>query len=162
MCVNRRPSLHLLFSIVFLILILPLTIPAQTDRGSISGTVTDASGAIIQGARVELVSRATSLQRETVTNSAGIYDFPALPLGVYNIAITREGFKTFQLVDVELSVGQPRTMDVRLEVGAVSGSVQVIPAAEALNRSSAEVGGLVDKDQIKGIPISGRNWASPT
>src|SRR5215831_19787660 len=105
MCVNGRRSLYLLSSLVLLILILPLTTTAQTDRSAISGTVTDSSGAIIQGARVDLVAKATGLQRETVTNSVGIYDFPALPLGVYNLAITRGGFKTFELVDIELSVG---------------------------------------------------------
>src|SRR5215470_1394341 len=160
MCVNRRWSLRLLPSFVLLILSLPLTIMAQTDRGAISGTVTDASGAIVQGARAELVSQATGLQRETVTNSVGIYDLPTLPLGVYNLTISKEGFKTLELVNIELSVGQARTMDVRLDVGPVSGTVQVTSNAEPLNRSSAEVGGLVDKDQIKGIPISGRNWAS--
>src|SRR5215471_15025821 len=159
MCENFR-RLQLLACVVLTMIALPLSLAAQTDRGAISGTVTDPSGSIVQGARVELLSPATGLHRETVTNAAGIYDFPALPLGVYNITITKDGFKVFQLVNVELSVGQPRTMDVRLEIGAVSGTVQVIPSLEPLNRSSAELGGLVDKDQIKGIPISGRNWAS--
>src|SRR5215510_11205787 len=150
---------YLLLAVVSII-ILPVSLAAQTDRGAISGTVTDPSGSIVQGAQVDLLSPATSLHRETVTNAAGIYDFPALPLGVYNISISHEGFRSFQLVNVELSVGQPRTIDVRLEVGTVSGSVQVVASADPLNRSTAEVGGLVDADQIKGIPISGRDWAS--
>ena len=161
MCDNRaRLSLQLLLVIVSLMIILPQPVAAQVDRGSISGTVTDPAGMVIQGARVELVSVATSLHREGVTNAAGIYDFPALPFGTYNITITKEGFGIFQMLNVELSVGQPRTMDVRLEIGTVSGTVQVTPAMQPLNRSSAEVGGLVDAEQIKAMPISGRNWAS--
>ena len=89
MCKHRR--LHLLPPIALLIILLPLSLAAQVDRGSISGTVTDPSGSVVQGAQVELLSVATSLQRETVTNAAGIYDFPALALVVYNISITTEG-----------------------------------------------------------------------
>src|SRR6185369_8795001 len=58
------------------------------------------------------------------------------------------------------AVGQPRTLDARLEVGAISDAVQVTAALETLNRSSAEVGGLIETEEIKDIPISGRNWAS--
>src|SRR5215510_1230151 len=155
-----RFSMQLLLSIVCTTIFLPQQLAAQIDRGAISGTVTDPAGLVVQGARVELVSVATSLHREAVTNAAGIYDFPALAFGSYNITITKEGFGIFQMVNVELSVGQPRTMDVRLEIGTVSGTVQVTPAMQPLNRSSAEVGGLVDAEQIKAITISGRNWAS--
>src|SRR5215470_19351550 len=127
---GRHFRLLLLLPVVLLIITSPLSLVAQVDRGSISGTVTDPSGSLVQGAQVQLLSVATSLRRETVTNSAGIYDFPALPLGVYNLTITREGFKSYELVDIELSVGQPRTMDVRLEVGAISGLVQVVAPEE--------------------------------
>src|SRR5215510_6035611 len=114
MCDNHvRLSLQLLLAIVFLMIIWPQQVAAQIDRGSISGTVTDPAGSVVQGARVELVAVATSLHRDAVTNAAGIYDFPALPVGSYNITITKEGFGIFQMVNVEPSVGQPRTMDVR-------------------------------------------------
>ena len=159
MCKHGR-RFRLLPPIASLIIMLPLSLAAQVDRGSIGGTVTDPSGAVVEGARVELLSPATSLRRETVTNAAGIYGFPALPLGVYNISVTREGFAAFKMVNIALSVGQPRTIDMLLEVGTVSGSVEVTASLQPLNRSSAELGGLVDADQIKGIPISGRNWAS--
>src|SRR5215472_13360367 len=159
MCKHGR-RFRLLPPIASLIIMLPLSLAAQVDRGSIGGTVTDPSGAVVEGARVELLSPATSLRRETVTKAAGIYGFPALPLGVYNISVTREGFAAFKMVNIALSVGQPRTIDMLLEVGTVSGSVEVTASLQPLNRSSAELGGLVDADQIKGIPISGRNWAS--
>ena len=159
MCKHCR-RLYLLPPIALLIILLPLSLAAQVDRGSISGTVTDSSGSVIQGAQVELQSPATSLHRETVTNGAGIYDFQALPLGVYDVTISKGGFKSSRLVNVELAVGQPRTIDVQLEIGTVSAMVQITPSLQPLNRSSAELGGLVDAEQIKGVPISGRNWAS--
>jgi hypothetical protein len=150
----------LLISSVATIIIMALPAAAQVDRAAINGTVTDSSGAVIQGARVVLLAPATGLGRETVTNAAGIYDFPALPIGNYKIAISKDGFRTVEIPSIELTVGQPRTVDVRLEVGAISSTVQVTASVETLNRSSAEVGGSIDSTQIKEIPISGRNWAS--
>ena len=142
------------------IIIFTPTLDAQVNQSAISGTVSDSSGAAVQGARIELLSPLTGLHRDAVTDAAGIYHLPALPVGNYKITISREGFRTVEYPDVELSLGQPRTIDVRLEVGTISNAVQVTASVENLNRSSAELGGLVDADQIKGIPISGRNWAS--
>jgi len=139
---------------------LALPLAAQVDQVAISGTVTDSSGAAVQGAKVELLSPATGLRRETTTNTTGIYHLPALQIGNYKITVSKEGFKSVEFPNVELSVGQPRTIDVRLEIGTISTTVQVTATVEPLNRSSAEVGGLIETQQIKQIPISGRNWAS--
>jgi hypothetical protein len=156
---NHRSVLRLI-SIMSTIIVLALPAAAQVDRASINGTVADSSGAMVQGAKVVLLSPATGLHRETATNAAGIYDFSALPIGNYKIAVSKDGFKTVDIPNLELAVGQPRTVDVRLEVGAISNTVEVTAAVETLNRSSAEVGGTIDSTQIKQIPISGRNWAS--
>src|SRR5499427_2910258 len=161
MCDNRRESFLLpLLTVVATLILLCFPVYGQVDRGGISGTVTDTSGAMVQGARIELQSTETGLRRETVTNASGIYDLPTLPFGNYAITVSREGFKSVGINNVELSVGQPRTIDVRLEPGTVTVAVQVDAAKEPLNRTSAEVGGLVEAEQIKAIPISGRNWAS--
>src|SRR5215813_10672908 len=133
---------------------------AQVDQGAINGTITDASGAAVPGAKIEVVSPATGNHRETITGATGIYHLPALPIGNYKITVSKAGFKSVEFPNVELSVGQPRTIDVRLEVGTISGTVQVSSTIETLNRSSAEVGGLIESEQIKQIPVSGRNWAS--
>ena len=159
MCAQRRVAISLLSGVVT-IFILALPLVAQVDQAALSGAVSDASGAMVPGARIELLSSANGLHRETVTDAVGIYNFPALPIGSYKIAVSKEGFSTVEIPRVELSVGQPRTIDVRLEVGNISSAVQVATTVETLNRSSAEVGGLIDAEQIKAIPISGRNWAS--
>src|SRR5499426_420727 len=159
MATNRHFALRLV-PILSTIIMLALPLAAQVDQVAISGTVTDSSGAAVQGAKIELLSLATGLHRETTTNITGIYHLPALQIGNYKITVSKEGFKSVEFPNVELSVGQPRTIDVRLEVGTISTTVQVTATVEPLNRSSAEVGGLIETEQIKQIPISGRNWAS--
>ncbi len=137
--------------------VLPLA--AQVDHSSLNGTVTDASGAFVQGARIEAVSSATGFRRQTTSSAAGAYQLPGLAAGNYSITFSKEGFKSAQFKDVDLAVGQPRTIDARLEVGSIAERVEVAAALETVNRTSAEVGGLIEAQQIKELPISGRNWA---
>src|SRR5271157_2372497 len=144
----------------FFLIGLALPLAAQIDDASLNGTVTEASRAVIQGAKVVAVSSATGFRRETTTGAAGAYQIPGLAVGKYTVTISREGFKAADFKDVELAVGQPRTIDAQLQVGSVTDSVEVESSLETLNRSSAEVGGLIEAAQIKEIPVSGRNWAS--
>lgn len=138
---TRRFALSLVL-LLSTIVIMTLPLAAQVDQVAINGTVTDALGAAVPGAKVELLSLATGLHRVATTDAAGIYHFPALPIGNYKIAISKEGFHLVEIHDLKLAVGQPRTIDVRLEIGAISETVQVATSVETLNRSSAEVGGL--------------------
>ncbi|MGD0773970.1 MAG: TonB-dependent receptor, partial [Candidatus Solibacter sp.] len=137
-----------------------LPVVAQVDHASLSGTVTDSSGAVVQGAKVESVSAETGFRRQTTTGSGGTYQIPGLPIGAYTVTFSKEGFKPTEFKGVELAVGQPRTVDASLQVGGTSETVVVTAEVQTLNRTSAEVGGLVEAAQIKEIPVSGRNWAS--
>ncbi|HEY2380928.1 MAG TPA: carboxypeptidase-like regulatory domain-containing protein [Terriglobia bacterium] len=83
-----------------------------------------------------------------------------LPVGSYTIKFTKEGFKPTAINNVELEYGQTRTFDVKLEVGALQEGVSVTATAESVNRTNAEVSGVIESAQIKEIPVSGRNWAS--
>ncbi len=130
------------------------------DRTGINGTVTDPSGALIPNVKVELKSPATGLFREVRTGSTGIYEFPALPIGSYQITIAKDGFRTYEIDNVELVYGQVRTVDATLQIGGTTEAVQVSATTEMLNRTSAEVGQVIEAKQISEIPISGRNWAS--
>ena len=143
-----------------LLLLLPLPLAAQVDRPSLNGTVTDSSSAVVPAAKVVAVSADTGFQRSTVTSSGGTYEIPGLLVGKYTVTFSKEGFRTLEYKEVDLAVGQPRTLDVRLQLGTLAESVEVTAALETLNRTSAEVGGLVEPEQIKAIPVSGRNWAS--
>ena len=94
-----------------LLVLVCLPLAAQVDHASLSGTVTDASGALVQGARVDTVSVETGFRRQTVTGSGGTYQIPGLPIGSYTVTFSKEGFKPTEFKGVELVVGQPRTID---------------------------------------------------
>jgi hypothetical protein len=143
--------------LVSLLIALPL---AAQDRAAIGGTVTDPSGAYVDGAKVELAFPATGFHRETTTAAGGIYEFSSLPVGTYAITINKVGFKPYVIRAVDLLFGQVRTLDVRLQIGATAESVEVTATVESLNRSNAEVDGVIESPQIQEIPINGRNWAT--
>src|SRR5215471_4818254 len=136
------------------------TLMAQVDQGSLNGTVIDATRSVVPGAKVEVVSVSTGIRRETLTGPTGSYHVPELPVGSYNVTVSKEGFHAAQFKAVALEVGEPRTLDVQLTVGAVTEAVEVSATLETMNRTSAEVGGLIEAAQIKELPVSGRNWAS--
>jgi hypothetical protein len=131
----------------------------QVDRANLNGTVTDASGALIPNAKIQVTAPATGLQRDTVTGANGAYQIPGLPIGSYAVTISKEGFKTVQYKQVDLSVGQSRTLDAQMEVGALASQVEVVAEAAALNRVAAEIGGVIGAQQVRSIPLNGRNWA---
>ncbi len=141
------------------ICLLGLPLVAQ-DRAAISGTVTDPTGAFVPGAGVELKSLATGLHRAVATDGKGLYEITPLPIGTYSIAISKAGFKPTTIDDIALQYGETRTIDARLQIGATNETVDVVAEAEPVNRSNAEVGGVIESEQIKEIPVSGRNWAS--
>ena len=145
---------------IFILLLLAVPLAAQVDHASLNGSVTDASGALIQGANVQAVSSATGFRRQAATGADGTYQIPGLPIGAYAVTVSKQGFKSADFKAVDLSVGQPRTLDARLDVGSTTESVEVSAELETLNRTNAEVGGLVEPSQIKEIPVDGRNWAS--
>lgn len=133
---------------------------AQVDRATLTGTVRDATGAIVSGAKVEINADATGLRREVKSNAAGAYEITFLPIGNYTVIISMDGFRAVKVDDVVLQVGQTRTLDISLEVGAVATQVEVEAAATPLDQSSSEIGTVVGESQLKQLPLNGRNWAS--
>src|SRR5579863_1952770 len=130
------------------------------DRAAINGTITDSTGAAIPDAKVELTSPATGLHRQALTLSNGIYEFPSLPVGRYQITVGKVGFKPYVVADINLLYGQVRTVDMKMSLGTTSETVNVEATAEALNRDNAEVDGVIESPQIREIPLNGRNWAT--
>ena len=130
------------------------------DRAALTGTVTDATGAVITNAEVALESPDTGLHRITQTNESGIFEIPSLAVGSYVMTIKKAGFKPFETRQIDLLFGQTRTIDAKLTVGDLADTVDVLATPEAVNRTNAEVGGVVEAPQIREIPIDGRNWAT--
>jgi hypothetical protein len=141
------------------VLVLPLSLAAQ-DRASIEGTVFDPSHKVVAEADVELIAPATTLRRHTLTSSEGVYRFPSLPVGNYRVTIKKPGFKAFFLDAIDLNYGDVKTLDADLQVGMTTSVVDVTAAGDILNRSNAEVAGVVEAPQIREIPLNGRNWAT--
>src|SRR5438552_17115062 len=104
-------------------------IRAQVSTGEVTGTVIDPSGAVVSGATVTLTNPATNSQRAVRTNSAGVYDLPALPPGTYSLKVEMQGFASQVRNDIELQVGQVAGIDVTLKVGNVSEVVEVVGGA---------------------------------
>ncbi len=130
------------------------------DRASITGTITDTSGAVISGATVTLLAPATQLQRNATTNSSGIYNFTQLGVGTFQLSITSDHFKPLTIDHVDVLYGQVRTVDAKLQVGTATEQVEVTASTDALNRTSAEEGIVIEAPQIADIPLNGRNWAT--
>ena len=119
---------------------------AQVDRAVLEGTVSDPSGGVIVGADVKLVAVETGLSEEGHTNSKGYYRVSGLPVGGYMVTITSAGFKTQVIEDIILRVGQTRTLDVQLAVGAINEQISVQASTGPADRSSAEASTVIDAD----------------
>jgi len=156
-----RLSFALLAGISLLLATAP-TASAQVDRAVLEGTVTDPSGGVIVGAAVKVVAVDTGLSEEQQTNTKGYYRFPGLAVGTYTVTTTSKGFKTKLVEDVVLRVGQTRTLDVQLGVGAIDEQVEVHATMAPADRVSAEASTVIDSKQIAELPNNGRDWASFT
>src|ERR1051325_4541782 len=130
------------------------------DRAAINGTVTDSSGALVPDATLTLTSVEPGLHRSLETDAGGRYQITPLPVGNYSLAIGKQGFRATIVNNIALEYGETRTIDALLEPGGTSETIQVSATAEAVDRTTAEVGAVIEPQQIKEIPVSGRNWAS--
>jgi hypothetical protein len=125
----------------------------------ILGRVTDATGAAVQDAKVTAVNTATGLERETVTNASGDYEFPLLPItGRYDLSISKTGFQTYQLSGIELQVDQQARYDVALTVGNISERVSVTAEAPIVNTEIGQIGQVIPNRTIVDLPLNGRNF----
>jgi Carboxypeptidase regulatory-like domain/TonB-dependent Receptor Plug Domain/TonB dependent receptor len=141
------------------VLLAASSLVAQTFRGTILGTVTDASGAVVSGAKVAVKNVATGLERTTQTSADGSYSLPELPIGTYSVTITQSGFQSSITSNVVVDVATERRVDVALKAGQVSTTVEVsgelLPQVET---TSAELGGVLTTQAIENLPVNGRDY----
>ena len=140
--------------------ILAIPAMAQEERAVVTGTITDATRAPISGATVSISSKATGFHREVTTNDTGVYVIPGLQIGVYDVAIRKDGFGVKAYNAVELAVGQTRTINAELQVATSAQAVEVVDEAVALTQSSSTVGGVIAQQQVASLPLNGRAWTS--
>jgi len=130
----------------------------QEGGGALTGSVADTSQAAIPSARVSITNRGTGLPRSVQTDNFGNYRFSALPIGVYDVVVSHEGFSTLHSTGVEVSVGSITQLDLQLKVAQVSQDVTVQAEAAVLNTESAEGGVLMNATQVTDLPLNGRNF----
>ncbi len=120
--------------------------------------MTDTTHAAITGAKVTVKGEDTGLTRIATTNSAGIYTFPDLPPGSYQVAVEFSGFKSAVRTKVTLNVADDRPVDFQLETGAITESVSVVADTLQVKTVGGEVAGLINGEQVRELPLNGRNF----
>ena len=139
--------------IAFALLVAASLAHAQSDRGVITGTVTDASGAAIPDARVIAVQVATNSAFTTVTTSNGDFTIPSLPVGDYEVRVEKEGFKSSITKGIAMSAGGTIRVDARLDVGAVTESISVQAAATQVQTDTAKTATAVSNKMVDELPL---------
>jgi hypothetical protein len=147
-----------LFCFLLLVLTAPLAVKAQQYSGTITGTVTDPSGAAIAGAAVTATNTGNNASYSTTTSEQGVYSFAQLPVGVYNIVVKQGSFKEFTTKAVEVHVSTTTEVNVKLELGAASEMISVEASAVQVQTATAEVGEVVEGRQVRELPLNGENF----
>lgn len=145
-----------ILSVLFLIVTPALW--AQVDTGTITGTVKDASGAVIQRADVTVQQTATKLKVQAKTNNDGLFAVPDLHPGVYDVSATAHGFQTVTKTSVELRVQDRLSVDFELPIGEASTTISVEADAQHLDSETSSLGQVVEEQEIENLPLNGRNY----
>ncbi|MEZ5354845.1 MAG: TonB-dependent receptor [Bryobacteraceae bacterium] len=135
---------------------------AQSITASITGTVTDVTGAAIPNAKVIATNEGTSITYTVQTNGSGVYNLPFLPVGRYNAVAENAGFKKSTLGPFTLEVNQIARIDFKMEVGELTQSVEVSSSAPILQTESTATGDSINSTKLTSLPLNGRNFATLT
>ena len=151
--------------IVALILVLPIVaiggttaVHAQIVGGTISGTVKDASGALLGGASVTVRQVETGATRLLTTDEAGRFHAPSVPVGIYSVTVAHEGFATLRRTSISVVVGQSLQLEFALGLDSVHQDVVVDATEASVNITSQQTSGLIDERQVKELPLNGRSY----
>ena len=128
------------FPLAVLILASAMLLPAQSTSAQITGTITDASNAVIPGTAITVTSVGTGVRREATSNELGNYTFALLPPGGYRMTAQKDGFKPISRTGIVLQVDQVARINFIMEVGAVTENVEVVAAAPLLQQESSALG----------------------
>jgi len=144
------------------LLISNILLHGQTITGTIRGTVTDPSNAVVVGAEVSVHNEQTNASRRSRTSDAGEFDFPELPLGVYRIAVRSPGFKEATAPGIELHVASTVVVRVKMVVGTIHEQAEVEVSPIQVETESGEVAGLIRGTQVRELPLNGRSFVQLT
>ncbi len=133
---------------------------AQSGGATLQGTITDPTGATIEGAQIQITSMSTALVRDVTSNSAGLYTASNLAAGAYKLSVKAQGFALKDLDNVQLAVGLVRELNVTMTVASADTVITVTESTNQVNVSDTSVGGLVDGKQTRDLPLNGRDWTT--
>jgi hypothetical protein len=139
------------------LLLIPAIAFAQNDRATITGSVTDPSGAVIVGAKIAATNTATGVVTKGATNSSGLYTLPGLPIGTYSLSVSRSGFNDYVQTDIILIATQVLQLNVKLTVGSSAQTVTVTGGAPLLDASTASVSTTLEQSAIEDLPLNANN-----
>jgi len=146
--------------LIWVAIIFCSSLAAQVDRSTLTGSVTDITGAAVPGVAVTVESLSNGFRREALSSNTGTYQLPGLPPGTYTVSAAKTGFQAVRAEGVVLAVGQTRTLDLALPVGAIATTLEVTASVTPLDQKDAEIGSVIGEQQIRSIPLNGRHWAS--
>jgi hypothetical protein len=133
---------------------------AQVSGATLSGTITDPSGAEITGAKVSITNKATGVTRDVTTDAVGFYSAPNLLPGPYEVTVSANRFSTTKQADLTLTVGTQQVLNLPLKIGEASQTVLVTEAAPLVQLASSTLSAQVESKEILELPLNGRDWAS--
>ncbi len=154
----RRALCGVAFSCVFLILLPNQFAYGQVDESSITGTVTDTTGAVVPDAQVTLLNTDQGISVQSRTNSTGGYTFSPVRIGHYTVTVVAKGFATTTQTNLTVLVATPLTVNVTLKPGAASETVQVTSAPPLLQTEEASTGQVIGRQEVNDLPLNGRNF----
>jgi hypothetical protein len=155
---TAKSVLMCVFLALFVLLMNAGRVHAQAQTATISGTVTDASGAVLAGAKVEAINVDTSVSQSTSSDTQGRYKIPQLQVGTYNVQASLSGFQTVVHQGVTLAIGSSVIVDLSLPVGQVTQTVSVEAQVSRVETETSSVSTLVSPQQMRDLPLNGRNF----
>src|SRR5262245_50973987 len=145
-----------LFRLLLLTCVLPVCAFAQSNTGSLTGTVADASG-VIPNATITITDNRTGRERTTQSSGEGSFSFTLLEVGLYTVKVSAAGHKTYTATQVKIDVGAQYSLNPILEAGAINESVTVVAGTEIINSTTGELSTTVSPRQVVELPLNGRN-----
>ncbi len=152
-------AIRRLLTIAAALMLAFMSISARADiKGAISGTVTDSTGAVVPGVMVTAIEQSTNVQSATVTNQEGFYSFPALAVGVYNIAITHAGYRDHVVAGIKVDANSAIRIDAALQIGSLTDTVTVQSEALQVETQSTQMGETIEAEKMTAVPLNGRSF----
>jgi hypothetical protein len=155
-------KLPVVLRLLILILSSVVLVRAQVVNATLTGIVTDTSGAVVPNAKIKAINTGTNLPHEALSDASGVYTIPALSPGEYRVEVEQAGFKRQVLSGIVLQVAQEARVNVTLQVGEVSESVTVASAAPLVNSENSTVGSVITEKRVLDMPLNGRNFMQLT